>query len=182
MIKIRIVFLFFLLSAIMGCSSTVTRPDDADTNRPVVKALHGFTIDMSPEAKQSLPDNIQFDINALRATLQSELEENELMSPDGDFSIKVVVNDIRVRSSFNAVMWGFMAGDDHVQGDVVVFKTGESFPVYSYTIIASYALGGFAGGDDTTRMEWLYEEFSEILVNELIRKKEESNQANDQVE
>jgi len=180
MIKIRLVFLFFLLSAIMGCSSTVTRPDGAETDRPVVKALHSFTIEMSPEAQQSLPDNIQFDINALRTTLQSELEKNELMSPDGDFSIKVVVNDIRVRSSFSAVMWGFMAGDDHVQGDVVVLKTGE--PVYNYTIIASYALGGFAGGDDTARMEWLYEEFSEILVNELIRKKEESNQVSDVIE
>ena len=94
------------------------------------------------------------------------------MSPDGDYRLKVVVNDIRVRSTFNAVMWGFMAGNDHLTGDAVVLNlAGE--PVYDFEASASYALGGFGGGQDSSRMNWLYEEFSEIIADELVQKKEQ---------
>jgi outer membrane murein-binding lipoprotein Lpp len=49
---------FLLLSSILvlsGCSSQVKRNETANTTRPVVKALQNFSIDMSPEAEQSLP-------------------------------------------------------------------------------------------------------------------------------
>ena len=93
-----------------------------------------------------------------------------MIASDGDFRLKVVVTDIRVRNTFNAVMWGFMAGDDHLRGDVVVQNlAGE--PVYNFDAGASYALGGFAGGQDASRINWLYEEFSEMIANELLLQK-----------
>jgi hypothetical protein len=172
MITLRSAMLFLSLLAIAGCSTQVTRPENMDATRPVVKALKDFTVDMAPEAKLQLADNVKFDINALRSTLQRTLVGNSLISPDGDYSLNVVVNDIRVRSTFNAVMWGFMAGNDHLTGNVIVLNlAGE--PVYKFEASASYALGGFGGGQDTSRMNWLYEEFSEMIVNELLQKKEQ---------
>lgn len=172
MIKLRSVMLLLPLLVISGCASHVTRHEKVDTTRPVVKALQDFTVELSPEAKQQLADNVKFDINALRSTLQRTLEANRLMAPDGNYRLKVVVNDIRVRSTFNAVMWGFMAGNDHLTGDAVVLNlAGE--PVYDFEASASYALGGFGGGQDSSRMNWLYEEFSEIIADELVQKKEQ---------
>ena len=99
-----------------------------------------------------LADNIQFNMNTLRTTLQRWLEANDLLAPDGDYRLKVVVNDIRVRSTFNAMMWGFMAGNDHLRGDAIILNlAGE--PVYEFGASASYALGGFGGGQDSARME-----------------------------
>ena len=172
MIKIRSVMLLLPLLVISGCSSHVTRPENVDATRPVVKALQDFTVEMSPEAKQQLADNVKFDINALRSTLQRTLEGNSLIAPNGDYRLKVIINDIRVRSTFNAVMWGFMAGNDHLTGDAIVLNlAGE--PVYDFEASASYALGGFGGGQDSSRMNWLYEKFSEMIADELLQKKEQ---------
>lgn len=53
-------------------------------------------------------------------------------------------------------------------GDAIVLdRNGES--VYTYNANVSYALGGFGGGDDTTRVNWLYEKFSEIVSDELVK-------------
>ena len=66
-----------------------------------------------------------------------------------------VITDIRVRSTFNAFMWGFMAGDDHIVGDVsLIGDKGE--PRHTFKISASYALGGFAGMNET-RMGWPFQ-------------------------
>jgi hypothetical protein len=36
-----------------------------------------------------------------------------------------------------------------------------------FTISASYALGGAIGGQDSVRLNWLYEEFAEEMADEL---------------
>ena len=172
MIKLKTVLLLGLLSFVVGCSSQVTRPDNADVTRPAIKALHDFTVELSPNAELQLTDNVKFDIDTLRSVLDRTLNGKNLVSADGDYSLKVVVNDIRVRSTFNAVMWGFMAGNDHLRGEATVLNLdGET--VYSFEASASYALGGFGGGQDSSRMNWLYEEFSEMVANELMIKKNE---------
>ena len=170
MITLRSVMLLLSLLVIAGCSTQVTRTENVGATRPVVKALKDFTVEMAPEAKLQLADNVKLDINALRSTLRRTLEGNSLMAPDGNYRLNVVVNDIRVRSTFNAVMWGFMAGNDHLTGDVIVLNlAGE--PAYNFEASASYALGGLGGGQDASRMNWLYEEFSAMIANELLQKK-----------
>ena len=80
----------------------------------------------------------------------------------------VEVKDIRVRSNFSAVMWGFMAGDDHIVGDIVV-KATDGLEMDRFEVSSSYALGGFAGGQDSSRMGWLYEAFAEETIKELTK-------------
>ena len=100
----------------------------------------------------------------MQNTLQRTLEANNLIAADGGYRLKVIVSDIRIRSTFNAVMWGFMAGDDHLQGHIVVLDlAGE--PVNTFDASSSYALGGFGGGQDTSRLNWLYEDFSEMVTD-----------------
>jgi hypothetical protein len=47
--------------------------------------------------------------------------------------------------------------------------------VHTFDVSASYALGGFAGMNET-RMSWLFEKFSELTVDEIIGKKASGTQ------
>jgi len=169
--KIRALLAIIAFTIITGCSSHVTRPDvTADAATPPIKALHSYAVEMSPDAKQQLADNVKFDVDELTRVFGRTLEGKGLISTSGDYSVKIVVNDIRVRSTFNAIMWGFMAGNDHLNGDAIVLDSAD-VPIYTFEVNAAYALGGIGGGQDSSRLNWLYEEFSEQVADELDRKR-----------
>ena len=77
-----------------------------------------------------------------------------------------MITDIRVRSNFSAVMFGFMAGSDRIVGDVIA-RDAAGKELQRFTVSASYALGGIAGGQDETRMGWLYESFTKEFIKEI---------------
>lgn len=81
-------------------------------------------------------------------------------------SIDVVVTDLRSRSTFAAVMFGLLAGNDSITGDVTV-RDSAGEPLQRFSISASYALGGFAGGQENARMGWLNQKFADLAVAEL---------------
>lgn len=159
-----------LLILVSGCASQVTKP--TDTPRPEIRALRHVTLEMSPQAVRKIADDVAFDMNKFKEVLVEALESRQLIASDGDFDLNVVIKEVRIRGTGSAVWLGFLAGDDHVTGDAIVLdRTGEA--VYTYKANASYALGGIAGGDDSTRVNWLYKKFSEIVSDELATKRDE---------
>jgi hypothetical protein len=163
----------FLLSLLAACSSGVTRHTDATLSQPQFaqpgKKAGGISVALTPEAQKQAADNLKFNHEALLATVRRALEGNDVLAKEADQSlpkIDIVVTDIRVRSAFSAVMFGFMAGDDHINGDVVV-RSVNGAEVQRFSVGASYALGGLAGGQDETRMSWLYESFAKRVLEEL---------------
>jgi len=172
MIKLKTVLLLFLLAIMAGCSSQVIRPEKEEETHTVIKALQDFTVEISSDAKLQVADDVKFDINALRSNLDRILNEKDLLASNGDYRLKVVVSDIRVRSTVSAVMLGFLAGNDHLRGEAIVLNL-DGKPVYTFEASASYALGGFGGGQDSSRMSWLYGAFSEMIANELVLKREQ---------
>lgn len=66
-------------------------------------------------------------------------------------------------------MFGFMAGDDHIHGTVIV-RSPDGTELQRFNVNTSYALGGFAGGQTDARMGWLYETFAKHVVDELTGK------------
>ena len=167
--------IFVSVFALGGCSTSVKRPDSAGASKPVVKALQSFEVTLSEQAQEQWADNVKFDVKAFNSTLERSLNANKLIAEDGSFRLQVVIDDIRVRSTFNAMMWGFMAGDDHLHGDVIILDL-EDKAVYQFRPEVSYAFGGVAG-TDSTRMNYLYESFAEAVVEELVEKKNASNTA-----
>ena len=55
------------------------------------------------------------------------------------------------------------------ENDYVAAAKVDGKPVHHFDVSASYALGGFAGMNET-RMSWLFEKFSELTVNEIMGK------------
>jgi hypothetical protein len=103
------------------------------------------------------------------ATVRRTLEAKEILTTAPDPAlpkIEIVVTSMRVRSNFSAIMFGFMAGDDHIKGDVIV-RSPLGQAMQRFTVSASYALGGLAGGQDEARMGWLYESFAKRTLEEL---------------
>ena len=140
----QIVGVSFIVALLIltGCASQVIK--SSEQPKPVIKAIQNLTVEMSPQAKQKIANDVEFDIDTLLATLRTALDSRQLLASNGDFDLNVVINDVRVRGTASAVMLGFLAGDDHLIGDAIVLnRNGEE--VYSYTAEASYALGGIRG-------------------------------------
>jgi hypothetical protein len=167
-------FIALLLAAVLaGCASGVKRHEDADKRRAYFagggKLASEVTLSLDKNAQAQLVENVKFDQDKLLATVRRMLGAKGLLAktPDAKLpKIEIVITDIRVRSNFNAVMWGFMAGDDRVVGDVIA-RDAAGKDLQRFQVSASYALGGLAGGMDDSRMNWLYETFAEEVAKEL---------------
>jgi hypothetical protein len=169
MIPLRRIVMTLLVATFAGCASQVTRPPEATTTREPVRALTSFEVEISPVAKQAMgdPETQKFDPVAFRGVIQRTLDAAKLVSPEGDFKLTVTVDELRVRSTFNAIMWGFMAGTDQLNGTATLTRL-DGRPAGSFKVGTSYGLGGFGGGQDSSRLAWLYEEFAKLLTQELV--------------
>ena len=149
-----------------GCAGTIK--NDARVHGDVSR-LEGVTqvnALLSPEASKQQVDNPQFNRDELATRLRQRLEAKGLTAPSATHRVEIVVTDIRVRGAFTAIMFGFMAGDDHVTGRVRVLDPGGR-ALRSFEVHASYAFGGLAGGQDGVRMNWMYDKFVELAAVEL---------------
>jgi len=161
-----------ILSVIWGCSSGVRRDDVVRTD-DVIAAPKGpysdISISLTPAAREKAADNLKFDSEQLLLHVRRALDAHALLQADGDTplpTLAIEVKDIRVRSNFSAVMWGFMAGADSISGDIVTVDDMGA-EVDRFQVSVSYALGGIAGGQDSARMSWMYEKFAEETLKEL---------------
>src|SRR5262245_28705403 len=129
-----------------GCAASVTRTDGrkASVFQPSAESPIGqVRVAATDDVREKLKDNFNFSPDQLRGALEQALKANEMLAPQGGegVSMDVLVTRVRVRSTFNAVMWGAMAGNDALEGDVTI-KDSSGKVVDKFTISASYALGG----------------------------------------
>ena len=176
-ITFRTPLLLLIVAGLAGCASGVKRAEDT-TKREAYFAKGGklaneVTVSLTNEARAMLADNLKFEQDKLLATVKRTLEAKNLMAKTADPAlprIEILVTEIRVRSNFSAVMFGFLAGDDRIVGDVIA-RDPAGKELQRFTVSASYALGGFGGGQDDARMGWLYETFAKLTVEELTGQK-----------
>ena len=163
-----------LLAGVLGgCASGVKRAEDTAKRQAYFSSggvvARDVTLTLDKNAQAQLADNLKFDRDKLLSTVKQALNSKGLLakSPDPALpGIEIVITDIRVRSNFSAVMFGFMAGSDRIVGDVIA-RDAAGKELQRFTVSASYALGGIAGGQDETRMGWLYESFTKEFIKEI---------------
>jgi len=158
-----------ILSSLLGCASAVKRDEPVAQAAAVEMAGQKYSklnLYISDDAKKLLAENIKFNPEALRNTIQRVLEARNQLEAGSPYRIDIEITHFNVRSHFSAVMFGFLAGSDSVVGNVYIGDNGGR-RLAKYEVSASYALGGIAGGQDEARMGWLYEEFAKQVVNEL---------------
>ena len=161
--------LLVLCAFLAGCTSGVTRPDHQARAANTLTEPATLAVTLSDNARKAIGENLKFDQNKLQEVLNRAFDAKGLLAKDNASAAKhveVQVNDVRVRGTFSAIMFGFMAGNDHLNGTITVSDSNNR-PVRHFDVSAAYALGGLAGGQDDARLGWLYEKFAEETVNEL---------------
>jgi len=106
---------------------------------------------------------------ALDQHIIAALKASSLYDEKSTASVRVTINSIRVRNTFNAVMFGFMSGSDNIEGTVQLLDEQQK-PRADFTVKASYSLGGFGGGQNGTRLGWLRDKFSELTADMIMGK------------
>ncbi|MCA8252669.1 DUF4410 domain-containing protein [Burkholderia sp. AU31624] len=152
-----------------GCASSVTRDASDQAGAIATASTSKFgskpvivQVTLDNAAQEALKSNLKFSPENLKGKIESALAARKLLAKADStdaMHLNVEVTGIRTRSSFSAVMFGFMAGNDHVDGTVTL-TDADNHPLDRFKVSASYALGGIAG-IDSMRMDWLYEKFAE---------------------
>ena len=170
--KIKLVLLLLSVAVLGGCASGVTRMEagapgtGAAAPAKVEQTVKSVNLFLSEDAKKLVSDNLKFNQDALRSIIERALGGQNMVKADASQTLDVEITSFRTRSNFTAIMFGFMAGNDNVEG-VVSIKDASGKILKRAKVSASYALGGLAGGQDDARMNWLYEEFAKHTVAEL---------------
>jgi len=132
----------------------------------VAPNINAVRVQLSDNAKKLVADNTEFNQEALQATVGRILKASNLLQTNSSQSLDIEITSFRTRSTFAAVMFGFMAGNDNVEG-VVSIRDASGTVLKKSQVTASYALGGIGGGQTESRMSWLYEEFAKHVVAEV---------------
>lgn len=150
-----------------ACAGTAARKESTN-NATAAGVLRVKTVDarVSPKAKEQLPDNIKFDLNTLGSTVERALSASKLQDAAGVNTLDVEVTNVYIRGTFTAVMFAVLAGADNISGDVRVLDPGGRV-LRSFEVSASYAFGGFAGAQDSVRLNYLYEKFAGLTRDQL---------------
>jgi hypothetical protein len=161
-----------------GCVSNVSR--DAYQTAPAAVTASTVSFGSRPvavhvvlndEAQKQLPDNAHFDAKKLQQAVEDQLDSRHLLAKPGQLDamqLAIEVTDIRTRSTATAMLFGFMAGNDHIEGTAQLVDA-QNRPVDRFDISASYALGGFVGGLESQRMGWLYNKFATKTMDGLTK-------------
>lgn len=156
-----------LVCVLSGCAAGVTRqPGAAAVRLAPAEKVGAVVVTIADDAKPKAASEPLFRIDELERSLKLKLAERGVIDPAAPARVEVTVTDFRVRSGFAAVMFGALAGNDSVEGRVRV--QGTAGAAREFTASASYALGGFAGGQDANRLGWLYTEFARVVADELL--------------
>jgi hypothetical protein len=155
-----------------ACASGVRRADVTPAEHfsassgPIARSV---SISLSDDAQKKVADNIKFNPQTLLDTVKRTMQTSKLLDENSSLatrSVDIVITDMRARSNFTAIAFGFMAGADMVKGDVVTHDM-QGKEIGRFEVHADYALGGLAGGMDSTRMDWLYEKFAQLTLESL---------------
>ena len=159
-------FVVGLLITLISCSSKVQHLQDESVSYTYGGEKYGnVELMVNKDATEDPNDIVRFDDKKLQEMIKKKLEVAGLIDETVVSKVKIEITDIRIRSAFNALMWGVMAGNDHIRGNVSLLNN-DGKPIYKFHVSASYALGGFAGLNET-RMGWLFEKFSELTLQEI---------------
>lgn len=165
-----------LIVGLVGCAGTIERDSKAGSRKIQGGTYRSVEVVLTDSARKLQAENVQFSVRELSDYVRRRLESSDLLRGDGEYRVEIAIENFRVRSAAAAVLFGIMAGTDSIDGYVKVFDP-KGRPVHAYKVSASYGLGGWGGGQDGMRMNWLYDKFSELTVAELADSTDTANLA-----
>lgn len=165
--KTRSVVLILLVLGVVACASTVTRRPGAEWQYQGQR-FGDVRVSLNATAERKLEDHTEFDPWQFEQALSQALEARGLLDRDSPYRLDVQVTDLRVRSTFWAFMLSFVYGADRVVGHVTLRQPATGRRLHSFVVSAYNALAGWVTLPANVRTEWLYDEFADLTVNEIL--------------
>lgn len=167
---IKTLIFISIFSIISGCSSHVALSDNSKGYQYKGERYGKVVISYSEEISQDSSKMERLDQMNLENTIVRFLRSEKLYDESSSDTVRIEIQKIHVRNAFNAIMFGFMSGSDNIEGLVVLEKSNKDLA--NFDVSASYALGGFAGGQNDARLGWLSEKFAELTSKTIVGKPE----------
>lgn len=155
--SIQIGVIIFLLSS---CSSSVENITSGYQYQG--EKFKTATVIVNPALLEAL-QGTDFNGDEMTTAIMRKLRDRQLIDENAPYSLQIDVDDIRIRSLITALAFAFMAGDDHIKGNVTILD-GQQNAVASFRVATSFALGGIFNSDGDVRWEWLYNKFAQQVV------------------
>ena len=153
-----------------GCSSNVRVDSDTQASYRYSGEKYGKVVaTMADSVASDVDKATRFQQLGLEQAIISRLKQENLYDAQSGNTVNVVVNSLRVRNAASAIMFGAMAGSDNMEGSVTL-KAPDGKVLNKFTIDASYALGGFAGGQNSSRLGYLGQTFGELTAKTILDK------------
>lgn len=165
--------IFIAMAMLSGCAAGVENLQQSSQSQKTVVSsspvlINAVVISYTAEAQKEMTDNLKFNPNTLVDEIKNGLTARNIFDSTrkSGYVVDIQFTDIRIRSNFNAIMFGAMAGADKVDG-IVSLQDPSGNIIRKFLVHTGYGLGGFAGGVDDSRMGWLYDKFAQYTVQEL---------------
>jgi len=155
---VKFIAVLGLVSLISACSGTVKTMPENSSYKYNGEQYGVVSISL---AQAKISDEGSFNAEVFKTTLENTLKEQGLMSDGQQTTLRVDLKNVNLRSQGAAVLLGFLAGSDTIEGTVTLLDANNQI-INKFDVDASYAAGGLIGGQDGMRMDWLYAKFAEL--------------------
>ncbi len=169
--SVAVIFSILFISFFSGCASNSALKAQYDDYRYSGEKYGKVIVIQSDKVSADSKKGIRIEEMDLESRIVAELKSSDLYDDTENNTVKVLINSIYIRNAFNAIMFGFMAGADNIDGTVTIFK--GDMELASFDIKASYALGGLGGGQNVSRLGWLSNKFAELTTKTILGKSDD---------
>lgn len=161
---IRYSFAALVCFVAFGCTSATVKQSGGSVARGIRVSTVSVTPDISirPSELSWMRENALED--SLTAAIRQRLTATGKLEPAGA-TLEVKIMSMRLRSTTTAVLWGVLAGSDHLRTQVRVVNNGTALK--TFTAEASRTSGAMAGAGSGGRIEGMCEELAFALVQQL---------------
>ncbi len=157
-----------------GCSSVINQENDLNVGAQrfkeqqikvnAINPITSITLDLAPEVGNDIRNYLGFNRDKLLEKILIELNKNKLYSNNQkNLDLSVEITKVKIRTEYSAVMFGFLAGVDILDGRISI-KDKSGLEVDAFDVNASYGLGGSLAGSDSVRTDFLYETFARSVI------------------
>jgi hypothetical protein len=136
---------------------------------PGIQTLKTVTLVLAPQITAKAIDDARFDTTALLDAVRSELRSRNLLDDSGssaDRTADISIDDLSLRPTSNAVVFGRVISAGRVSGDIGVHASDRS-ELQSFRIVAESRVSVAASGKDTNALGPLYRRFAVLVADSL---------------
>ena len=163
MLKLKALAALALMVVLSACSSTVKDLSEGPSYKYNGEKFTNITV---VDSGAIINDEGAFNKKTLEKSIQEALVKASLVDEKSDLSVLVDMKNVNIRSQGAAMVLGFLAGSDSLEGTVSLVKPDGSL-LDKFGIKASYSAGGLIGGLDSARMDWLYDQFAKLTAENI---------------